>query len=147
MTNAIDNAVARVQDIVAAMTSVKFKSYPDYPIENADPFPMSIAYLGGGEFVATNGTDTYFYPAIHVEMHFSRISLKNTYPLIYAAALEFSQRLAGDPTLNGNVTTIIATQDQPLAFTVRPFDWGSVISQMMLFVIPIKVKTTPTTTP
>ena len=143
MANAIDNAIARIQVLVDNLTSVTFKSTPDYPIENADPFPMSVVYLGGGQFSATNATVHHNFPTINVEFHFSRVNLKQTYQQINAVALEFPKRIVADPTLAGTVTTIVMSGEQPITYTVRPFEFGKVISQMMLFVIPIKTLQTP----
>jgi len=145
-TNTIDDAIARVQAIVHAMTSVKFKSWPDYPIENADPFPMSIAYLGAGQVMFGTADSVYNFPSINVEFHFQRINLGKTYKDINAVALEFGNRLAGDPTLDGNVDTIQSGADSPITYSVRPFDWGAVKSQMLLFVIPFKTLQSPQAT-
>jgi len=145
MADEVANAVARVQDIVQAVTSVTFKSFPDYPIENADPFPMSVAYMSGGAFMATNATTTLLFPIIRAEFHFSRVNLKRVYQDIYNVAIEFSRRLAGDPTLNATVQTIVATGDQPLTFTTRPFNWGTVQSEALIFEIPIKLMKAPLT--
>lgn len=141
--NAIDNAITRIQTIVDSLTSVTFKSTPDYPIENADPFPMSVVYLGGGQFTATNATVHHNFPTINVEFHLSRVNLKQTYQQINAIALEFPRRLVADPTLGGNITTIVMSKDLPITYTVRPYSFGSVTSQMMLFVIPIKTLQAP----
>ena len=143
MTNTIDNAITQIQLIVDSMTSVVFKSTPDYPIENADPFPMSVVYLGGGQFSATNATVHHNLPSINVEFHLSRVNLKQTYQQINAIALEFPRRLVADPTLGGNVTTILMSGDNPITYTVRPYSFGAVTSQMMLFVIPFKTLQTP----
>ena len=62
--NSIDNAIARLQDLAAACTSLTIKSAPDYPIENADPFPFSAAYISSGEFKATNANTTHLFPVI-----------------------------------------------------------------------------------
>jgi len=145
MASEVANAVARVQDIVQTFTTVTFKSYPDFPVENADPFPMSIAYMSGGTFIASNASTTHLFPIIRVEFHFSRVNLKKVYQDIYNVAIEFSRRLAGDPTLNGTVTTIVSTDDQPLQFTARPFDWGTVVSEALIFEIPIKLLKAPIT--
>ena len=150
MSNAIDNAVTRIQAIALATslssTDITIKSAPDYPIENADPLPMAISYLGGGEFNMSNATMHQNFPAIIVEFHFSRVNLKMAYRDITAVALDFPARLAGDPTLNGIVKTIVATQDARVTYTVRPFDWGKVITQMLMFSIPIKLLNTPVST-
>lgn len=143
MSGEVANAVARVQDIVDAITSVTFKSFPDFPVEHADAFPMSIAYMSGGKFIATNYTTTHLFPVIRAEFHFSRVNLKKAYQDIYNVAVEFSTRLAGDPTLNGTVNTIVSTDDQPLEWVCRPFEWGAVKSEAMIFEIPIKLLETP----
>ena len=150
MANVVDNAISRIQDIALACslssTDRSIKSAPDYPIENAEPFPFSVAYLGGGEAMFTNATIHHNFPAIHVEFHFSRVRLEDTYKDINAVAIDFPARLAKDPTLDGNVTTVLASQDAPITYTVRPMDWGKIQSQMMLFVIPFKTLQAPVST-
>ncbi len=99
----IDTAIARLQDLVQECTTVTIKSAPDYPIENADPFPMSIAYISGVSAYAMNATTTPIFPVITLEIHFSRVNLKDVYTKLNAIALELPKRIAGDPTLNGTV--------------------------------------------
>jgi len=140
----IDNAIARLQDLVQECTGVTIKSAPDYPIENADPFPFSAAYLSAGNFRFTNASMTHIFPTLTLEIHFSRINIKNTYQNINAIALELPRRLAKDPTLNGTVSTIVATQDQPISWEVAPFEYGSIKSQVLKFEIPFKTLQTPT---
>lgn len=140
----IDNAIARLQDIVGEITGLTIKSSPDYPTEQADPFPFSAAYISGGEAEFTNASLTRMFPVLALEIHFSRVNLKNTYQNINAVALELPRRLAKDPTLNGTVSTIIATRDQRLTWSVSPFEWGKVQSQMLKFDIPFKTLQTPT---
>ena len=143
MTSTIDNAIARAQTLALAITSVSIKSAPNYPVENADPFPFCAAYLGGGQFYFGNASTVYQFPAITVEFHFSRVNLKQTYTQINAVAVEFPKILAADPTLGGIVSTILASQAQPIAFSVRPFQWGQVTSQMLLFTVPFKALESP----
>lgn len=151
MANDIDNAVARVQDIAAALTTIpptgtKMHAELDYPAEAGQPFPFSIAYLGGGRFQATNATVHHNFPAIKVEFHFSRVNLKQAYQQINAVAIEFPQRLAGDPTLGGTVQTIVFGGDGEIEYTVRPFEYGSIVSQMLEFTIPVKLLKAPQST-
>jgi len=151
MTTAIDSAIARLQDISQALTGITIKSAPDYPIENVDPLPMSVAYVSAGRFEALNATTTLLFPTVNVEFHFSRLNLKQAYQQINAVVFEYAQRLAGDPKLNGTVDTIFTNDDGSIPFTVRPFNWGKpagsnvdFFTQMLLFEIPIKIMTTPT---
>lgn len=74
----IDTAIARLQDLVQECTTVAVKSAPDYPIENADPFPMSIAYISGVSSY-TNASTTFVFPVITLEIHFSRVNLRETH--------------------------------------------------------------------
>ena len=139
----IDDAIARIQTLSLAITSVAIKSAPNYPIENADPFPFSAAYIGAGQFYFGNKTTVYQFPAISVEFHFSRVNLLQAYTQISSVAVEFPKILAADPTLNGTVSTIIASQNQPISYTVRPFEWAKVQSQMLLFTVPFKALESP----
>lgn len=147
--SAIDNAIARVQDIVQACTTVTFKSAPDYPVENIEPFPCSICYIEGGTFHLTNKTVHHNFPTLALELHFSRVNLKQAYQQINAIAIEFPRRLAGDPTLNSTITTIVSTPDSPVAYEVRPFFWTpqgvqpQVVTMMLKFTIPIKTLQAP----
>lgn len=155
MTNAIDNAVARIQEIALlselSSTDRVLKSAPDYPVENEEPLPCCISYLGGGEFQAVNYTAHKNFPEIQVEFHFSRVNLKLASQDINAIALSFPARLAGDPTLNGTVETIVFGQDSRIAYTVRPFVWRektatmpAFVTQALIFTIPLKLLRTPT---
>ena len=152
MANAIDNAIARLQNIAAACTSVTFKSAKDYPVDNVEPFPCSVAYISGGSFVMTNATTHHNFPVLNLELHFSRTNLLQAYTQIDAIASELPKRLAGDPTLDGTITTIVATRDAPITYVVRPYQWSPagvtpiVTSQMLMFSIPIKTLQAPQST-
>jgi hypothetical protein len=141
--SAITSAIARVQDIAQACTTVVFKSAPDYPIESADPFPMSIAFVSSVSAYAANSSTTILFPIITLELHFSRINLKDTYTKLNEIAIEFPRRIAGDPTLNGTVDTVICTDDDRLEGTIAPFDWGNIKSQCLKFDIKFKTMQTP----
>lgn len=142
----LDNAIARIQDIALAMTTVSIKSAPDYPVENADPFPMVASYVGGGQFNFGNADTLFNFPNITVEFHFARTNIRQTEKDIRAVVLEFPKRLAGDPTLNGIVSTVIGGGENRISYTRRPFAWGQVTSEMLLFTIPIKIMDTPQAT-
>ena len=140
----LSDAVARIQDLAQSLTGITIKSAPDYPIENVDPLPMVISYVGSGNFHAVNATTLKNFPVIHTEFHFSRVNLKQMAQQMTAVAFEFPKLLAGDPTLNSKVTTIVMDVGSPVPYESRPFEWGSVVTQMMLFAIPVKLLQAPT---
>lgn len=148
----IDNAITRLMNIAQACTTVTFKSAPDYPVENAEPFPCAIGYVNGGEFVLTNRTVHHNFPTLALECHFSRVNIKQAYQQINAIAIELPKRLAHDPTLDGSIDTIVATPDRPITYEVRPFLWTpqgvtpQVVSLMLKFTIPIKTLQAPQST-
>jgi len=146
MTNTIDNAIARVQELALSMTSVTIKSAPEYAIENADPLPFWVAWVSSGYFYNVNPTQLLNFPSIDVEFHFSRVNLKQTYQQINSVIYEFVKVISGDPTLNGTVETIVFGRDNPLMYTVRPFEWNKITTQMLLFTVPVKIKQTPQAT-
>lgn len=143
MTNAIDNAVARLQDLSQACTSVTIKSAPDYPVENAEPAPFSIAHLASATGIVQSAGMLKFLPVVNVDFYFSRINLKQAYQQLNSVALEFTQRLAGDPTLNGTISTIDAGEEQGITCEdLGGMEWGSVTFHVLRFSIPLKINTT-----
>lgn len=139
----IDNAIARLQDLVQACTTVTIKSADDYPKEVADAFPYSIGYLGSGAFQFTNSSTIHMFPSIILEIHFNRSNLKFAYQCINAIGLELPRRLAADPTLNGTVSTIVATESNRVQWEVGPFEYNNIKSQVLKYDIPVKTLQTP----
>lgn len=135
----VDSAIARLQDLVQACTAVTVRLAPDYPISDASMLPLSIAHLVEGSGQADTADQTRLLLTANVDVHFSRQSLKDAYQKIDAIAVEYLQRLAGDPTLNGTVDTIVF----PVTFTVSPAQWDNVQTQMITFVVQFKELTTP----
>lgn len=148
----IDNAIARLQNILTACTTVVFKSAKDYPTDNVEPFPLAVAYVGGGSFHFTSASQVNINPVINLELHFSRVNLLQAYQQIDAISIELPRRLAGDPSLNSTIDSIVASRDEPITFAARPYQWSPpsvtpvITSQMLLFVIPIKTLQTPQAT-
>jgi hypothetical protein len=77
--------------------------------------------------------------SINVDVHVPRSDLKTTYQKINQFVVEFMRRVAGDPTLNSTIDTVVF----PISFTVNPLSWGQVETIAVQFVIPIKDLTTP----
>ena len=143
----IDDAISRLQAIAlqcsipsAGPASTSLKAAPAYPIEDATALPMAIACLTSGTASPDNASTARILPTVRVDFHFSRVSLKNAYTQADAVAQEYSQRLCGDPTLNGTVSTIVF----PVNFTVSPAQWDKITTQMLSFTIPLKLLKTPT---
>lgn len=147
MANDIDNAILRLQAIALQCTipnsgpsSTALKAAPNYPIEDATALPIAIAHLSNGTASPDNASTARILPTVNVDFHFSRISLKNAYTQIDAVAQDFSQRLCGDPTLSGIISTIVF----PVTFNVMPAQWDKITTQMLSFTIPMKLLKTPT---
>jgi hypothetical protein len=137
-------AIQRLQALALACSSsdVTIRAAPDYPIEDAKNLPMSIAHLASGEGTAVNATDLQFQPIVEVEFHFNRTVMKQAYKEINSVALAFMGRLAGDPTLNSSVDTIIF----PVTFEVSPVEWDRIQTQALIFSVPLKTLETPVST-
>jgi len=161
MSDTIGTAIARIQAIALALNSVtdiggnavSIAFAPTYPVENEPQLPASIALLMGGTFNGANKSMMFNYPLINVEFHLSRVNLKQTYMQTDQVAYEFPRRLAGDPTLNSSVTTIVYTGDQQINYNARPFVWRektatspALITQCVTFEVMLKILVTPLTT-
>lgn len=159
--SSIDDAIARIQDIALALNtltdvagnSIALANAADYPVENIPPFPACVSYLGGGDFMLTNASIHHNFPVVNVEFHLSRVNIRQSFMQVNQIAVEFPQRLAGDPTLNGKVVTVVGGSDSRITYTVRPFTWreqsgtqAAVISTMLLFNVPIKLLKSPVAT-
>lgn len=138
----IDNAIARLQELALACTSTTIKAAPDYPPEDAAKFPIAIAHIAEGSGSADNASNARLLLTVHVDFHFSRVSLKSAYTQINLIIPEYLERLCGDPTLGGAVQTI----NFPVTFTVMPMEWNSIITQMVQFAVPLKFMESPQTT-
>lgn len=145
MTNAIDNAVARIQELALAMTEIEIKSAPDYPIENADPFPFVASFPVSGEFWVDNATLLHNFPVVRIEFHVSRGNIKIMQQQVNAIIHEFPRRLAGDPKLASSIDTSKMTKDEPVPYTSGIGEWGAIKSQMVVFNLPLKIRQAPIT--
>jgi hypothetical protein len=67
--------------------------------------------------------------------------MKSAYTQINLIIPEFLERLAGDPTLGGDVDTIVF----PVSFAVSATQWNTIATQMVSFTIPVKYRESPIT--
>ena len=135
----IDNAISRLQAIALSCTSTTIKAAPDKPPEDASILPLAVAHITTGSGTADNATDARLLLNVGVDIHFSHVSLKSAYTQINAIIPEYLERLCGDPTLVGNVDTIVF----PVTFTVAPAEWDKITTQMVSFIVPLKFKESP----
>ena len=138
----IDSAIARLQDIVLSCTDTTINNAPDYPIEDATALPLAITHITDGQGNANNASTTQLNLNLSVDVHFSRVNIKDCYQRINKLIPEFLCRLGGDPTLNGTVDTIIF----PVACSVAPAQWDSIVTQMVTFTVPVKTLEIPIAT-
>jgi hypothetical protein len=137
-----DTAIDRIQAIAMACSGIK--AAPTKPVDDAGVLPMAITHITAGSFTEVNATDGKLMVNISADFHFDRQILRLTYTAIDALIPEFLQRLGGDPTLAGSVSTIVF----PVVFQVSPAQWDSITTQMVTFTIPLKFDLlTPTVTP
>lgn len=141
--NNIDAAVARLQALALACTSVSIKSAPTYPVENAEPAPFTIAHIVDGEIQSGDITYGLLFTTIAVDFLFSRTSLLQAYGFIDAIAKEYPARLIGDPTLFNNVTTI----SFPVPFSLRTETWNKVPFEILTFLVKLKTNINTQATP
>ena len=139
--SSIDTAITRLQALALSSTDLTIRAAPSYPVSDAGVLPIAIAHLVSGEAQAISADLFEVFPTVNVDFHFSRISFKQAYTEIDACAVEYLRRLAGDPTLNGAVDTIVF----PVTFTVVPTQWDSIETQMLTFSIRIKTLENPIT--
>lgn len=137
--SAIDDAIARVQDIALQITGVKMA--PDYPVDNATNLPLVITHVTAADVMAEDASWCRELYTINTDIHLPRIQLKETYRLVNSILPDLAKRLAGDPTLNGTVSTIVF----PVTASVSPAEWDKVITQMVRFEYQIKVQSAPST--
>ena len=137
----IDDAVQRLQTIALAITSETVRGAPSYPVEDASVLPLAIAHIASGSGQADEATTARLLLTVNVDFHVSRVSMKSAYTQLNNIIPEFLRRLAGDPTLNGNVDSIVF----PVTFNVSAAQWDRVVTQMASFAVPLKFRETPTT--
>jgi hypothetical protein len=137
----LDAAIIRLQYHAQSSTDVQIRLAPDYPTENAAMLPISLAYFQQGEAQADTADQTRLLLTAYVDIHFPRADLKTTYSRINKSVMEYMRRIAGDPTLNGSIDTVVF----PITFQVLPTQWGQVETIMVQFSVQMKTLTTPIT--
>lgn len=131
----VDTTIARIQAIALKVAQVK--SAPNYPVEESSVLPMVITYMKSGDMAAQNATDVKFKAVIQADLHipYTVGGLKEIYTRLNLMVPDFLQRLGGDPTLNGSVSTIV----YPVTFTQAPGpEYNKAPTLAVSFQIPVK---------
>jgi len=97
---------------------------------------MSVAWIGGGTVEAVSDGDVKMILTINVDIHVNLKTLKSAYTQINGIIPDFMRRLAGDPALNSNVSTIVF----PVTCEVSPTQWNNTQTLMANFSIPCKFR-------
>ena len=135
----IDDAIARIQDIVLSSTDLTIKAAPDWPTESLSMMPLAITHIGSGSGSQDNATTTRFVLNLKTDVYFDVHVLKLAYQSIDKFIPEFIKRLGGDPTLNGTVQNIVF----PIEFVVEGSEFNTVPAILVSFNIPVKVLENP----
>ena len=133
----IDDVITRLQTLALLSADVTINSAPQTPPESASVLPLSVAWISGGDVTAVAYGDVKMILTIRVDIHVSRTNNKSAFTQINGIIPDFMKRLAGDPSLNGEASTIVF----PATIEVSPAEWNSVQTLMAAFTIPIKFRT------
>lgn len=133
----ITTAIKNLQEIVLSSSDTTIKAAPDYPVEDANVLPLSIAYISNGQSTADDDGSARMLLTLKVDVHFSRVSIVEAYKQINRFVPELLKRLAGDPTLGGSVDTIV----YPITFEVLPMQYNAIITQAVSVSVPVKIRT------
>lgn len=128
----IDSTITRLQQLALGLSSVK--SAPQTPPESAAVLPLAVAFIGSASAeLQTAGVAKYLYN-FQVDIHVSLSPLKSAYTQIDQIIPEYLAALAGDPTLNGQITTVV----YPVTCEVSPTSWNGINTLMASFTVPCK---------
>lgn len=133
----IDAAVQALQSLILSSSDTTIRAAPDYPIDDANLLPLSIAYISSGQSTAEDSGSVKMILTLKADVHFSRVSIVEAYKQISKFVPNFLKRLAGDPTLSGTVDTVV----YPVSFDVIPMQYNMIVTQAVSFSIPVKIRT------
>jgi hypothetical protein len=137
----LSGAISRLQSL-ALQSSTDLSNAPDYPPDAPATLPFCVAYLKSGTGSAGDDSYTKLLYAIGVDFHVSRQWIQSAHKQLGVFVQAFHNRLAGDPTLAGNVDTIDWT-NSPAPFSVRFAQYNKTPTIAAMFDIVVKIMDTP----
>jgi hypothetical protein len=114
---AIDTIIAKIQDCAEA-AGARFA--PDFPPEQTAAFPFAVTYPSRATWDIQGGGWMKGLVTVRTEIHVARKDLARDVERVNIFAQAFPNELWSDPTLGGNVDTII--QVRQVAF--GPLAWA-----------------------
>jgi len=133
----LSGAIARLQVHSGALSGVK--EAPAVPPESANQFPFAVAYPAEGHWQRITDTKKGLHTVL-VEFHCDRSIL----PLAVAQATAFVEAypnlILNDPTLNGQVDTILMDSGTPIKYEFGWLEWGSIRTVGVRFFVTIKIQ-------
>lgn len=132
----LTGAITQLQAHALSLSGVK--DAPTYPPESIDIFPFAVAYLAEGNW--SRMTD--FKKGIHtifVEFHCNRGILPTAIQQATGFVDSFPNKILNEPTLCGEVDTILMDAGQPVKYQFGKLDWGNEEHVGVRFIIQFKI--------
>jgi len=132
----LTTAVSRVLAIGRQCTGVKIASSPP---DSLDVLPAVVAWPQSGSL---SGMDATFSRGIHnirCEMHVARDVLPTAIATLTGWAEQFPHLLAGDPTLDGAISTVVF----PVTYDLLFVEWGGTPTLALAWTVPVKILGAP----
>lgn len=134
----LEAAIRNLQTHSLSVTGIK--AAPADPPDSLSVFPFALAYPEGGRIL---GGSAQFMRGIHiiiVEFHVNRTLLPAAIATAKGYIEEYAGILLGDPTLGGEVDTIILDREQNITYEFGVLEWAGVQTIGVRFHIPVKIE-------
>lgn len=104
MAQSIAGAIGQIQDLIGALTGVR--AAPDQPVEKMSILPLSLCYVGPGDWLNYVNGGKQFVGDIMVELHVPRKDLARDMSRLMSYVESVPNEIMSDPTLGGTVASV-----------------------------------------
>lgn len=132
-------AILNLQAKAKALTTVSIKSAPDTPIDGTPPLPAVITHISSGSNVFQNVASLEIECVVKTNFYFPRGNLPEACDNLNAVYIEFIKKVATDPTLGNNVTSVRGTTFD----TDFQQNWNGQPIAILSISVPLKIRETP----
>lgn len=130
------DAITELQDTIGDLTGVA--AAPASPVDApSGQWPISIAFPRAGTFEGGGAAQAVGYHTIVVQLHYSRQELKRAYATIAPYLETIAEAILDDPTIGGEVTTIMG-----LSYTFGGMTFAGIDTIGWQFDVSVKVRYT-----